>query len=367
MKKIQIQRDALVEALGEVSVATTKREDGITSHVLINAAKDEAVIEGTDNEIRIETRCAIEPIGTRCKCTAPAKKLYDICRTFRTGEVEIERIGKRVRVSQGRAKFTLNTFEPDDFPETGARSAVAAFTGSAGDLRRAMVEVGHAIGEHDVRAYLNGMLIDKNGRSVTAVGTDANRLAVLEMEVEEEQGDGQWILPRKVIGVLRRRLGESDEPVRITMGESTATFEHDGRRIETRFISGGYPNYRQVIGTESETPCVVNRQELESALARVRIVASDRKAMTMTIEGSQMLLEAASVEHEEANEIVDMSYGGERIEVGINPLMVHDAVSVMNSENVELHLRDPLQSVLIVAGSGEGDEGLSITVMPMRI
>ncbi len=62
--------------------------------------------------------------------------------------------------------------------------------------------------QQDVRYYLNGLLLETDGKTLRAVATDGHRLALCEAELETKaKNNQQVILPRKGVLELQRILG----------------------------------------------------------------------------------------------------------------------------------------------------------------
>ena len=66
--------------------------------------------------------------------------------------------------------------------------------------------------QQDVRYYLNGMLLETEGKALRAVATDGHRLALCEAQLDEPREVGQQVIvPRKGVLELQRILGGEGE------------------------------------------------------------------------------------------------------------------------------------------------------------
>ena len=62
--------------------------------------------------------------------------------------------------------------------------------------------------QQDVRYYLNGMLLETDGKSLRTVATDGHRLAFCESPLDSQSASSQQVIvPRKGVLELQRLLG----------------------------------------------------------------------------------------------------------------------------------------------------------------
>jgi DNA polymerase-3 subunit beta len=77
-----------------------------------------------------------------------------------------------------------------------------------------------------------------------------------------------------------------------------------------------------------------------------------------------LTLQAHNPEQEEAEDQIEVAFGGDELEVGFNVNYLLDALSAIDSEKVELGLTDANSSCLI---RSPGNAAARYVVMPMRL
>ncbi len=77
-----------------------------------------------------------------------------------------------------------------------------------------------------------------------------------------------------------------------------------------------------------------------------------------------MTLQAHNPEQEEAEEQVEVSYGGDELEVGFNVSYLLDALAAIDGNEVEIGVTDGNSSCLVRA---PGATSARYVVMPMRL
>jgi DNA polymerase-3 subunit beta len=84
----------------------------------------------------------------------------------------------------------------------------------------------------------------------------------------------------------------------------------------------------------------------------------------LELRANSAVLSANNPEQEEATETVEVEYDGAEIEIGFNVNYLLDALSAVESDDVELHVTDANSSCLIKA---PGIDNIKYVVMPMRL
>src|SRR5437762_11892337 len=84
--------------------------------------------------------------------------------------------GERVSVRAGRSRFTLSSLPASEFPLVEEINAQQTLTMPQGEFRRLIDKTHFAMAQQDVRYYLNGLLLETDGKALRAVATDGHRL-----------------------------------------------------------------------------------------------------------------------------------------------------------------------------------------------
>ena len=141
----------------------------------------------------------------------------------------------------------------------------------------------------------------------------------------------------------------------------------DGLLLVSRLIEGQFPNFERVIPTETPTRITANREELVGAVRRAAIVARAEANKLIFRPGESkdiLVISAESGEVGKAHEEVTINLEGEAVEIAFNAEYLTDALTVMDSESVEIGLGGPLNPGLIRPA---GATDCLYVVMPMQI
>ena len=119
----------------------------------------------------------------------------------------------------------------------------------AADIRDLIDATRFAISTEETRYYLNGIYLHKSDTGdLCAVATDGHRLALTRQSLPA--GAAQMpsvILPRKVVGELRKLLDDFDGDVGIGLSETSVEFSVGAVKLTSKLIDGTFPDYTRVI------------------------------------------------------------------------------------------------------------------------
>ncbi|SMF93708.1 DNA polymerase III, beta subunit [Methylomagnum ishizawai] len=365
--KFTIARETLLTPLQQVIGVIEKRQTlPILSNVLLKLSDGQLELTGTDLEVQLITRTTVES-GDNGAITVPARKLLDICRLLPDkSAINVDCKDERFAIRCGSSKFNLATLPADNYPEFDTGTTELEIAVPAATLRRALEKTTFAMAQQDVRYYLNGLLLDVDGRTLRTVASDGHRLAVFE-EVLEIEGQGrQIIIPRKGVLELARLLGEGAETVTVQIAPNTVRVNLGAVSFAAKLIEGRFPDFQRVMPRDLARIMLIDKDVFKGALTRVSVLSNEKyKSISMEVdEDAVMSLKAQNPEHEEAEERVPIQLEGSGLSVGFNAAYLLDAINNVGSAQVRLSFTEAANSCLIEDCE---DSHFKFIVMPMRL
>jgi len=364
--KFTAAREALLKPLQAVIGVVERRQTmPILANVLLVAKDDQLAITATDLEVELvaSTEAEVEGAG---EVTVPGRKLLDICRALpEQAEVAVQLSGEKLSIKSGRSKFTLTTLPAADFPTVEDINASQTLGLAQVTLRKLLDKTHFSMAQQDVRYYLNGLLVETDGKNLRAVATDGHRLALCQVQLNNKKmPEQQVIVPRKGVLELQRLMtGEGD--VDLQLGSNHIRIELEGIRFTSKLIDGRFPEYERVIPQDTSNQLTADRQLFKGALQRTAILSNEKyRGIRLIIRDSGVVLQAHNPEQEEAEEELEVSYKGDDIEIGFNVNYLLDALGAIESEEVALSVVDGNSSCLM---REPGNEDCKYVVMPMRL
>jgi DNA polymerase-3 subunit beta len=363
--KFSAERESLLAALQSVIGVVERRQTmPILANLLLSAENGKLSVTATDLEVELVATATIKS-GVDGKLTVPGRKLLDICRSLpEESTLTFTQDGDKLTVKAGRSRFVLSTLPATDFPVIEELAQQQSLQVSQADLRRLLDKTHFSMAQQDVRYYLNGMLLETDGKMLRTVATDGHRLALCEMDLPAKTQGQQVIVPRKGVLELQRLLGTEGD-VQITIGSNHIRAQIGDVRFTSKLIDGRFPEYGRVIPAAPPKAVVADRETLRAALQRTAILANEKyRGIRLALKKNSMTLQAHNPEQEEAEEQVEVTYKGDELEVGFNVGYLLDALSAVDGSEVEIGVTDGNSSCLVRA---PGATSARYVVMPMRL
>ncbi|VAW69017.1 DNA polymerase III beta subunit [hydrothermal vent metagenome] len=365
--KLKILRDDLLQPLQQIIGAVEKRQTlPALANVLIKSYDNYFTITATDLEIELVSRVN-QMMDEPGDVTLPAKKLLDICKALAAdSELSIEVNGDKALIKSGRNRFSLSTLPASDFPALDEISSVYEFSVPQHLFKTLIDRTSFAMAQQDVRYYLNGLMLEVASGLIRTVATDGHRLSFCEKHISADLADNkQVIIPRKGIGELQRLLSDTDDEIKIILGNNHIQCSLPNQRFTSKLIDGRFPDYKRVMPEASGNNMVVNRDELKQALIRASILSNEKyRGIRIVMDNNLLKLQAQNPDQEEADVELEIQYEGEPIEMGINVNYMIDVLNTSTEETVQGFIKDANSSCLL---SFPDDEDAKYVIMPMRL
>ena len=364
--KLTAPREEILAPLQSVIGVVERRQTmPVLSNVLLSARNNRLSLTGTDLEVELVATRELQ-VPQAGEITVPGRKFLDILKALPDGvEVTITTEGDRLVIKAGRSRFTLATLPAAEFPLVDEINAQQTLKLPHGEFRRLIDKTHFSMAQQDVRYYLNGMLLEAEGKLLRAVATDGHRLALCETSLEiASKSKQQVIVPRKGVLELQRILGEAGD-IELAIGTNHVRAQIGGIRFTSKLIDGRFPEYGRVIPANANRIIDADRDTLRHSLQRTAILSNEKyRGIRLNVKPGVLTLQAHNPEQEEAEDQIEVGYAGEEIEIGFNVNYLLDALAAIETDRVAIGLTDANSSCLIMA---PGSAAAKYVVMPMRL
>lgn len=366
--KFSISRENLLQPLQLVSGAVERRHTlPILANVLIKVSENSLWLTGTDLEVELISNVTLTGETEEGEITVPAKKLFDICRGLPDqSELQFQVNGSKAILKSGRSKYSLSTLSADDYPNLEDWEGEVEFEISQASLKHLIDSTHFSMAQQDVRYYLNGMSFETEDNIIRTVATDGHRLALCRLKYESsELPNRQVIVPRKGVLEISRLIDEQDKLVKIQIGANHIRLFSADFIFTSKLVDGRFPDYRRVLPKDGDKIIQASKDVLKQAFSRAAILSNEKfKGVRLNLSNQELKITANNPEQEEAEEIVDVDYSGDELEIGFNVAYLIDVFNSLKSEQVKISLSDSNSSALIE--DAEDDAALYV-IMPMRL
>jgi DNA polymerase-3 subunit beta len=362
--RITASKDELVQALGMVSRAVSTRTSvQILSGILLEAQGGELRLAATDMELSLRANVQAQLEGDGA-IVLPGKTLADIAKLLPSDEVVIEHKPSEavVHITSGSASYTLNMYNPEDFPRLPELDAVETFSVDRESLLETIHRVARAASRDESRPVLTGILVSFTGGKIVMAATDSYRLAVKETELGGNAPELEAIVPSRALQELTR-IANAGDTIEVGVLENQVLFSTDGAWLTTRRIDGQFPNYRQLLPEQFEHELTIPRVELLEVVRRASVMIQRATPLQLRFAEGELTVIARTHEVGESQESMPIGFTGETLEIGFNADFLRDGLESMDGDDVRFKLISPLRPAVI---QGEGDD-FTYLVMPIRL
>jgi DNA polymerase-3 subunit beta len=272
-----------------------------------------------------------------------------------------------------KAVYRIMGISADEYPSIVSEENITLFPISGNMIKDMIRKVFFAMSTDELRRNLNGIFLQTEkrpeGYTIRMVATDGHRLAAAYKNLDTTEFldiPVGVILPRKGVGEIRKVVEDDPEHVSIGLMGQMFIVQTGNVLLKVSLINAEYPDYKRVIPTEKGTMMFLPKDGFLHALRRMWVVVSAEEFRTvlLTIAENRMVLQSQNADVGEAKEDIDVSYEGEKIEVGYNADYLIDAIEVIEEETIAFELGAGRKPGIIRSASHE--EYLCV-VMPLMI
>ena len=374
--EFKINSSDLLKALSHIhGIVEVRHTLPILSNIILKAKDNELTLSSTNLDIYCADKIKAN-VSIAGEISVSAVTFFEIVKRLPSGSevvMTMEEGENEIILKCGRSKFNLSTLKTDDFPIISDNDLSTNFVLSADELIRIIDKTKFAVSNEETRYYLNGIFLHKADRNsiqfLRAVATDGHRLAQYDIPLPQgaEEITG-IIIPKKTIFELRKVLDDANGDVSISLNENKIKFTFNDLKIISKVIDGTFPDYTKVIPQNNNKNFKTNNNELKNAIDRVSAVAANEesksKAIKLSLEDNKLNLSVESQSKGSANEIIDISYDGDKVDIGFNSKYIIDICNEVDGEEVDISLLDSVSPAIIL---DKTDENLFFVLMPMRI
>lgn len=364
--KFSINKDEIIHQLQSLAAVADKKQTlPILSNIYLKCSGDELTLKSTDLEVELEFKLTAQN-SEDGETTIPSKKISDIVRELPDGEIafSLNDDGNKMQVKSSSGRYNLATISAGDFPDFDTVPSDNIYDISSDDLLALIQKTSFAMANQDWRHYLNGCLLQKNMNEINMVATDAHRLAVYKLKLDQE-GDFFGIIPRKTIIELTKILPKNNEQIQFYINANNIVFMYKNFTFKSKLVDGNYPDFTKVIPSGDGLEIGVNRKSLIETLSRVSVLSSEKfKGVKLKTNENSLEVSAHNPDQESAEESLNIISGSAPgFDVAFNVNYLKEVLSTIEDDEIKLISFGTDKSALI-EGS---DKQQTLVLMPLLL
>ncbi|MCB1180977.1 MAG: DNA polymerase III subunit beta [Chlamydiia bacterium] len=362
--KFVVSKQELIELIRKIqNVVPQNAPVPILSHFLIEASGDELVFTATD--LTVGTRVYLPAkVQEKGAVSLPSRRFFQLIKELNDSNIEITSgPGQMTEIKTGTSCFHLHGMDKTEYPDLPDLSEAIQFKISGQLLKEMLFRTSFAVPKEDNRYVLTGVLMRIKEGKVIFVGTDGKRLSKTEAEISMPfDYTSESILPLKAVDEMIKTFNDE--------GEATVFLTHDKVAVEsgngilvTKLLSGDYPDFEQVIATETKIPITLHREELISLLKQISLFTNDSfQSARFTFVSGELILTANTADIGDGKVSMPVNYDGPKFEIAFHPHFFLDILRHTKDETVTLGISDSYNPGIITDSTSS-----LFVIMPMRL
>lgn len=361
--KVQVTQENLKKALNIVSrIANSRGSLSILNNILIYTDNSRLILSSTNMDIAIT-----EAIGGKVieegKICVPAKIITEIVNTMPKANIDIDWKDDKLTIKSGNYKSTINTVDPDDFPEIPEIGKATKLSIKSEQLITSIKQTAPFASNDASRPILTGVFINNIDGEIFLTATDGYRLA--EKSILKDNIEIKAIIPASALLNVQQTIPDNVEKIDILINDEQISFLIDTITITSRLIAGNFIDYRQLIPEKSVTDITVDKTEFTRLVKFSSTFSKDvSDSITIKAKKTEKKIAINSIANEEgegsAETEATITADGE---ITLNAKFLEAALNNFSGEEIKFEFSGKLTPSLLTDPS---DKTYKHIIMPVR-
>ncbi len=366
--KVILIKDKLIKAINTViKMVSNQVTLPILSNILLTTENGRLKISATDLEIGIETWIGAQIVeeGT---VTIPAKLFFEYISSISEEKITIEEDNNKINITGTSIKSVIRGLPANDFPLIPKiKKPLAEINIDAKDIKNNLSKCLFACATDETRPVLTGMLLKITKESYIFAATDSYRLnEIVIKHAEKNINPMDVIIPKRTLVELMRIIADSEEKIKIIIGENQIVFEFNDTYFISRLVEGTFPEYGQIIPKKFNLTMEMVKSELVKQLRTASLFSRDNanNIKLSCSKDKKIIIQSTSQQlGNNRSELNLKSFDGKEIDFSVNALYLLDVLGAIKDENIIIKLVDAQSPILIQSSN---DLNYTAIIMPLR-
>jgi DNA polymerase-3 subunit beta len=337
--RIRINRESF-QRIFQVAAAVVpvRSPKTILQNVKLSVSAAESILSATDMELGVRLTVPdiiIEKPGT---AVIPVARLNMILRESGDETLTIDADNERTLITGQFSRFELAAHNPDEYPELTDFKEHNFLRVKSGTFREMIKRTLFATDADSSRFALGGVLLELEGDTMIAVGTDGRRLATMQGAVEKigtPSIGSTTIVPSRSMQVIERLIPDDESPIDLALRSNDLLLRGTTGVFFSRLVEGRYPKWREVVPkrTADTNQVDIPVGPMYSALRQAAIVASDEsRGVDFTFDKGTLVLTNSTAEVGQSRIEMPVPYDNGETTITLDHRFVADFLKVLQPD-----------------------------------
>ena len=385
--EIICQQSDLNNAIQLVNKAVAARPTHpILSNILFTADQVTNKISLTGFDLNLGIQTSFDASVTESGAiTIPSKLLSEIVSKLPSESpisLRVEELSENILLKSDRGSFNLKGIASDDYPNLPFVESGTALDINPSLFLNALKMTIFSSSNDESKQQLTGVNFKFKKNFLESAATDGHRLSVILNKDDQGLEGGESIddfnaneellsvtIPTRSLREIEKliTLKSEQDTIKLFYDKGQVVFISSNQIITTRTLEGSYPNYSQLIPDSFSKVFKFNKNSFMDSLERIAVLA-DQQSSVVKIKFNDDNFASISADAQDignAEELIPVSFSGEKIEIAFNVRYLLEGLKVVSSENVLLKCNLSTTPAVIVPD----DNLISYTylVMPVQV
>jgi DNA polymerase-3 subunit beta len=365
--KLEINREKLSRGIQKSEKISSKNSTlPVLSCILLQSSGKELKIKSTNLDlgliITIPTKEALEG-----KILVPASTLNSFIQNLPKNDttVNLEHKENILFVTSKSTETSINTQPIDDFPSIPEVKSPKEFKISSKDLIKGLNSVWFSTAISSVKPELSSVYVYPSENDLVFVSTDSFRLSEKKIHTKNSSDFEPLLIPYKNVVEIIRIFDGIDEEITIFFEDDQLAIRSEEIYLVSRVVDGSFPDYKQIIPSETKTEVKVLKDDLIQGLKLSNIFSDNFNQVTFSIMPNDNIFEIQSNSQDvgETKNSIKSKAEGDNIKISFNSKYVSDCFNSIKSESILMKF-DGVDKPMIIEGID--DASFMYLVMPMN-
>lgn len=226
-------------------------------------------------------------------------------------------------------------------------------------------KVHYAASQSDIKPEIASVYIYPDGKNLIFVATDSFRLAEKKIVTDTDLDFEGIIIPIKNIAECVKIFQGIEDRVSVVIGKNQISIQSEDIYFTSRIVDGNYPDYKQIIPTESNIQSILLKSDLVDALRLVNVFSDTFNQISFSVQkdSGSVSLHTRNTDVGENKTTIDAAITGGDIDMFLNHRYVSDVLSVVQVDSVSFSFTEKNKPCVV---SAVGDESFLYLIMPMN-
>ena len=340
--KFSCQKEYLLPILNQIARAVAvKPSTPALSGIYLRVANGELEIQANNYMLGMSAKISVNAI-LNGDLVLIGKKFLDVVRALPEGSILFSReIGSGyLEISSGKSKYTIATFNVNDFPKVTQNDPENSFAIQADTLKMLINTTVFACAKDELYPIYTGCLFAIKDGKIDVAATNMHRLAKNSATLRGNSNPMNFVVPGEVLRSISEMLPDEESMIKIDYFGKNVSFKINDIFIKARIIDGTYPDYQRVIPNSSSTFIDIDVTALREVVERLSIISREapNKKITFKIKRHEMEISSASNEVGNGNEFIPINLEGPEITISFNYIYILDVLKTFREGTCRIAL-----------------------------